>query len=303
MDPGVVLPATPPQAEPGGASRRAQEKLDSARERLARAERKREVAAGDQARYLQLARRRRARAILLRGRAARAQEQADAAEKQMVDERRNALQEVQARRSAHTMDVLDWLGSRTSAFVVSVLLLVMAFLAACWRPMVGWLALRRAGGLEPATYASALGVTAALLAGGAAAVVPLTDGALSPFAAPVIALGVLLTGLMAWRWSTVTGSPAAAPAVKASGRVVPGTAVVLTLAAGLAIGLLGLLPGEPAERPVTPKTAALARLAQPDPTAHPTKRVARLRRRAEHADRLARRAEAPIAAAENPNAP
>ena len=217
----------------------------------------------------------------------------------MVEERRDALEEVRARRAAYSTELLNWFGGRASAFAVAVWLLLMSFLAAGWRPMVGWLALRRARGLDAATYGKALVVVVATVAGGAAAVSalspPLND-ALSPLAVPVIAAGVGLLGLIAWRSSAVKAG-SAVPVGLANRRLVPGMAVVLTLVLGLGIGLMALLEGEPAEQPVAPKTAALARLAEPDPTARPTRRVARLRREAERAEGRARRAEARTATA------
>lgn len=303
VDPRAGRPPNRPQAAGlDGFRRRAQARLDVARRRLARAERLRAIAASRRLRELQLANARRARANRLRERAERAQRRADAAERQMVAERREAHRQVQARRAAHTTELLDWLGGRVSAFALSVWLLLMAFLAAGWRPVVGWLALRRARGLDRGTYAKALALAAATMAGGAAAISalsPTLDGALSPVAVPVIAAGVTSIGVIAWRSSTVSAGSTGVPVALAGRRAVPGMAVVLTLVLGLGIGLMGLLSEEPAEQRVAPKTAALARLAQPDPTANPTKRVARLRMRAERADRHARRAEASISTAES----
>ena len=216
----------------------------------------------------------------------------------MVDERRAALREVRAQRAAHSTEVLDWLGSRVSAFGLAVLLLLTAFLAAGWQPMVGWLALKRSGGLEAGTYAKAIAATAAAMAGGAAAVStlsPVSQGALSPLAVPVIAAGVVFTGLLAWSASATKAGSAGVPVGLAGRRPLPGMAVVLALVVGLGIGLIAILVGEPAEERVAPKTAALARLAEPDPTARPTSHVARLRAEAKRADGLARRAEARIA--------
>ena len=220
----------------------------------------------------------------------------------MVDQRRRALEEVQAGRAAYSTELLNWFGSRASALSLAVWLLLMAFFAAGWAPMLGWLAFRRARGLDGATYAKALAVVAAGLAGGAAAVLalsPTLNGALSVAAVPVMAAAVVSIGLIAWRSATVKVGTGGGPAALAGRRLVPGIAVLLMLVTGLGIGLIGLMAGEPVEEPVAPRTAALARLAQPDPTARPTTRVARLRRAAERADRRARRAEAPIATAES----
>jgi hypothetical protein len=179
-------------------------------------------------------------------------------------------------------------------FTVSVWLLLMAFFAAGWQPMLGWLAFRRGRGLDGATYTKALAGVAVALAGGAAAVSalsPALNGALSPLAVPVLAAVVILMGLIAWRSTTIRADTTGVPMALADRRLVPGTAVVLTLVAGLGIGLIGLLAGEPDKEPVPRRTAALARLAQPDPTARPTMRVARLREQAERADLRARQAE------------
>jgi hypothetical protein len=108
----------------------------------------------------------------------------------------------------------------------------------------------------------------------------------------VIAAGVVLTGVLAWSASTTKVGSAGVPVALAGRGLLPGMAVVLALVLGLGIGLIAILVGEPAERRVAPKTAALARLAEPDPTAHPTRRVARLRAEAKRADSHARRAEA-----------
>jgi hypothetical protein len=306
---GSEVPVVPPvgqAAHPAQAAaldtlrRRAQAKLDAAREGLARAERGRAMTANRQLRFLESANLRRARAKRLRERAARAQKQADAAERQMVRERRSALQEVQAQRAAHSTELLNWLGSRATMFTVSLWLLLMAFFAAGWQPMLGWLAFRRAIGLDRATYAKALAGLAVVLAGGAAAVSalsPALSGVLSPLAIPVIAAVVIAMGLIAWRSTTLRVGTTGVPMALTDRRVVPGVAVVLTLVAGLGIGLIGVLAGEPDKEPVPRRTAVLARLAQPDPTAHPTTRVARLHAKAERADRRARQAAAPIATA------
>ncbi len=75
-------------------------------------------------------------------------------------------------------------------------------------------------------------------------------------------------------------------------------ATVLILVAGLGVGLIGFVQVKPAEPRIAPRTTALARLAEGDPTAKPTKRVDRLLKRAERADRESRRAEARAMAAE-----
>ena len=244
---------------------------------------------------------RRNQANRLRRRAANAQDRANAAEKQMVDEREDALEQVQARRAAYNTELLTWFGNRASAFALAVWLLLMASLAAGWRPLLLWLALRRAGGLDGATYAKAVAVAAATVAGGAGAASafsPTLNGALAPVAVPVIAAMVMLLGLTAWRSTAVkAGSAGVSPAL-ADRRLVPGMAVVLTLVTGLGIGLIGLVQGEPPKPRVAPKTAALARLAEPDPTAHPTSRVAGLRGKADRADSRARRAAARAGTAE-----
>ena len=219
----------------------------------------------------------------------------------MVDERENALEQVQARRAAYSTELLNWLGTRVSAFALAVWLLLMASLAAGWQPMLAWLAHRRAGGLNGATYAKVVAVAAATVAGGAVAAsasTPTLNGVLAPVAVPVIAAMVMLLGLAAWRSTAVKVRSAGVPVALADRRLVPGTAVVLTLVTGLGIGLIGLAEGEPAEPRVAPRTAALARLAEPDPTAQPTKRVASLRRKADRADSRARRADARAARAE-----
>ncbi len=279
---------------------RAQAQLRHARQRLARAESDRAIAASRRLRTLSLANLRRNQANHLRQRAAKAQKHADAAEKQMVDERRNALEQVQAQRAAYHTDLLNWLGHRAGAFAVAVSVLLIAFLAAGWRPMLAWLALRRARGLDGATYAKALAVAAATVALGAAAALGSSsalNGVRIPVAVPLIAAMVIVLGLTAWRSTAVRGGSAGlSPAL--ADRLAPGMAVGLTLVIGLGIGLIGLLEGEPPEPRVAPKTAALARLAEPDPTAKPTKRVARLRRKADRADSRSRRAEARAATAE-----
>ena len=293
--------AHPPQAALDGLRRRAQAKLDASQQRLARAERNRAIAANRRLRFLKLASLRRARADRLRKRAASAQKRADAAEEQMVDERQGALEEVQARRAAHSTELLNWFGSRVSTFTLAMWLLLMASFAAAWRPMLGWLAFRQARGLDGVTYAKAVAVVAAALAGSAAAVSalsPTLNGALSAAAVPMIAAAIILIGLIMWRAATLKAGTSGVSAALADRHLAPGVAVVLTLVTGLGVGVIGLLAKEPAEQPVPPRTAALARLAQPDPTARPTTHVARLRREAERADRRARRAEAPIATAE-----
>jgi hypothetical protein len=301
IDPAPPPPASPPQANLDRSLRRAEARLDAARHRLARAERDRTIATSRQSRLLQLEGLRRTRANRLGERAARAQKRADAAEAQMVKERRDALEEVRVQRAAHSTELLNWLNGRVNAFVLALWLLLMAFLAAAWRPLVGWLALRRAGGLEGATYAKALAVAAAAVAGGAAAAAYFTGlgGAFSPLAVPLIAAGVISIGLITWRASSVEAGSARAEVAVPDRRVVPGIAVVLALVMGLGIGLIGVLNVEPAERRVAAGTAALARLAEPDPTARPTPRVARLRREAERAAGLARRAQARIATAQS----
>ncbi len=301
MLPGTGEPDDPQQELLDGYRMRAQAQLDHARRRLARAESDRAIAASRRLRVLSLANLHRTRANQLRQRAAKARKHADAAEKQMVDERKNALEQVQARRAAYHTDLLNWLGHRAGAFAVAVSVLLIAFLAAGWRPMLAWLAFRRAGGLDGATYAKALAVTAATVALGAAAALGSSSalsGVRTPVAVPVIAAMVIVLGLIAWRSTAVrAGSAGLSPAL-ADRRLAPGMAVGVPLALGLGIGLLGLLEGEPAEPRVAPKTAALARLAEPDPTAQPTTRVARLRRKADRADSRSRRAEARAAVAE-----
>jgi len=224
----------------------------------------------------------------------------------MVGERRAALGDVRVRRATHSTELLDWLGRRISALGVAVSLLLMACLAAGWRPMVGWLALRRASGLNGVTYAKAIAVVAATAGGGAAVLSGLSttsNGPLSPVSIPAIVAGVVLVGLIIWCASTLRVGSAGVPAGPAVRRLVPGMAVVLTLVMGLGIGLIGILEEQPAEQPVAPKTTALARLAEPDPTAHPTKHVVRLRREAERADARARRAEARTATPQSAGLP
>jgi hypothetical protein len=219
----------------------------------------------------------------------------------MIGERESALEHMQAERAAYRGELLAWLGNRAGAFALGTWLLLMAVLAAAWRPMVAWLALRRAGGLEAAGYTKAVAVAAASLAGGAAAVLALfasLKGMLAPLAVPVIAVIVPVLGLAAWHASAVrVGSGRFSPGL-AGRRPVPGMATGLILLAGLGVGLIGFLQGKPAEPRIAPRTAALARLAEGDPTAKPTRRVARLLKRAERADGRSRRAEARARAAE-----
>ncbi len=219
----------------------------------------------------------------------------------MVDERKDALERVQAQRAAYRAQLLDWFGNRAGAFALAAWLLLMAVMAAAWRPLLAWLALQRARGLDAASYAKAVVVGAASLAGGAAAAVALFatfNGVLAPVAVPVIAAMAMLLGLTAWH-STAATVRSGALRFRPTGRLLlPGMATGLTFLAGLGIGITGLLQEKPAEPRVSPRTAALARLAEDDPTASPTKRVARLRRRADRAAARSRRAEARVAAAE-----
>lgn len=295
-------PAIPLQEQLDRSLRRAEGRLDDARRRLTHAESDRAVARGRRLRLLQMTDLRRKRASRLRRRAAAAQRRASAAEKQMVDERRNALEQVQAGRAAYNAELLDWFGSRVSALALAVWLLLMASLAACWRPLLAWLALRRARGLDRAVYARAVAVAAATVAGGAAAASafsPALAGVLAPMAFPVIAAIVMLLGLTAWRSTEVKGDAAGVPAALTDRRLGPGVAVVLTLVTGVGTGLIALAEGEPVEPRVPPKTATLARLAEPDPTARPTERVTRLREAADRADSRARQADAGATTAED----
>jgi hypothetical protein len=220
----------------------------------------------------------------------------------MVDQRRNALEQVHARRASYNAELLHWFGNRVSTLALAVWLLLMASLAAGWRPLLAWLALRRARGLDRAAYARAVAVAAATVAGGAAAASafsPALAGVLAPMAFPVIAAIVMLLGLTAWRSAEVKGDAAGVPAALTGRRLGPGMAVVLTLVTGVGIGLIALAEGEPVEPRVPPKTAALARLAEPDPTARPTERVTRLREAADRADSRARQADAGATTAED----
>ena len=292
--PGAAQPDGRLRDAVDGYRRRAQAELDDVRRRLTRAQSDRAIAGSRRLRLLRLAGLRRNEANVLRRRAATAQKRVKTAEKQMVEARESALEEVRARRAAYSTELLNWLGSRASAFALAVWLLLMALLAAGWRPMLAWLAIRRAGGLDGAAYAKGVAVTAATVAGGAVAASafsPALDPVLAPLAVPVIAAMVMLLGLTAWRSTAVRVGAEGVPVALADRRLVPGMAVVLTLVPGLGIGLIGLAEGEPAEPRVAAKTAALARLAEPDPTARPTKRVARLRREADGADSRARRAD------------
>ncbi len=213
----------------------------------------------------------------------------------MVDERRNALQQVHARRASYNAELLNWFGNRARTLALAVWLLLMASLAAGWRPLLALLALRRARGLDRAVYARAVAVAAATVAGGAAvasALSPALAGVLAPMAFPVIAAIVMLLGLTAWRSTEVKGDAAGVPASLTDRRLGPGMAVVLTLVTGVGTGLIALAEGKPVEPRVPPKTAALARLAEPDPTARPTERVTRLREAVDRADSRARQADA-----------
>ena len=299
IGPGTDDPAGPREKQLDPYAIRALPELDRARRRLARAEGDRAVADDRLLRALPLAKLRRERANRLRQRAASAEKRAHVAEDRMVAERESSLEQVQAQRATYRAELLAWLGNRAGAFALATWLLLMAVLAAAWRPMVAWLALRRAGGLEAQSYAKSVAVAAASLAAGAAAVLALfatLSGVLAPLAVPVIAGMVLLLGVAAWHASAVT-SGRVSPAL-ARRRAVPGMVTGLTLVAGLGLGLLGFLQVKPPEPRIAPSTAALARLAQGDPTAKPTRHVARLLETAGRADRESRRAEALTSAAE-----
>jgi hypothetical protein len=294
IDPPASQRANPQQAALDSLRRRAQRELDIASQRLARAERERKIAESRRLRFLQLAKVRRTRVNRLRERAASAQKRADAAERQMVHQRRRALEEVQAQRAAYGTVLIDWLASRATMFTAAVGFLLMAFFAAGWRSMIAWVAFRRTRGLDGATYSKALAVVATAVSGGAVAVSalsPMLNGALSAVAVPLIAAAVVLIGAITWRSTTVKVGTAGVPVALEGRRLFPGMAVVLTLVIGVGIALIGVLDGKPAEQHVAPRTAALARLAEPDATTHPTARVARMRTEAYRADRRARRAE------------
>jgi hypothetical protein len=209
----------------------------------------------------------------------------------MVDRRREALEQVRAGRAAYNVELLNWFGNRASAFALAVWLLLMASLAAGWRPFLAWLALRRAGGLDGAGYAKAVVVAAVVVTGGAGAASALA-GLLAPVAFPLIAAMVVLLGLTAWRSTELRSGSDGVPKSPLDRRGGPGMAVVLTLVTGVGIGLIGFAESEPAEPRVAPRTAALARLAEPDPSARPTGGVTRLREKADRAEGSARRAEA-----------
>ena len=299
--PGTDAPSDARENQLDPYAMRAQPELDRARGRVARAESDRGLAEDRRLHALPLARLRSERANRLRQRAANAEKRAHAAEDRMVAERESSLEQVQTERAAYRAELLAWLGNRAGAFALAAWLLLMAVLAAAWRPMVAWLALRRAGGLEAQSYAKAVAVAAACLAAGAAAALALfatLRGVLAPLAVPVIAGMVFLLGLAAWHASAASvGSGRFSPGL-ARRRAVPGTVTGLTLVAGLGLGLLGFLQVKPAEPRIAPSTAALARLAQGDPTAKPTKHVAGLLETARRADRDSRRAEALASAAE-----
>lgn len=280
---------------------RIQAARDRARRRLARAEHDRAFADGRRLRALALANVRRNRAHRLRQQATIAQRRANAAEDRMVAERESALEHVQAEREAYRAELLAWLGNRAGAFAIAAWLLLMAFLAAAWRPIVAWLALRRADGLERVRYTRAVAGSAASLAAGAAVALALfatLKGVLAPLVVPVVAVMVLLLGLAAWHASEVSVGSGRSSSGPGRRRAVPGMATGLTLIVGLGIGLLGFMQAKPAEPRIAPSTAGLARLAEGDPTANPTKRVARLQRWAARADDESRRAAALATAAE-----
>ena len=301
IGPGTDAPSGARENQLDPSATRVQPEVDQARRRLTRAASDRAIADDRRLHALPLARLRRERANRLRQRAANAEKRANAAEDRMVAARESSLEHVRAQRAAYRAELLAWLGNRAGAFALATWLLLMAVLAAAWRPMVAWLALRRAGGLEAQSYAKAVAVAAASLALGAAAALALfatLRGVLAPLAVPVIAGMVLLLGVAAWHASAARiGSGRFSPGL-AGRRAVPGMVTGLTLVAGLGIGLLGFLPVKPAEPRIAPSTAALARLAQGDPTAKPTKHVARLLETAGRADRDTRRAEALASAAE-----